>query len=457
MLNIPRYHVAAGSYHAGASQRLRLHALLGTCVGVALYDAKAKVGGLLHLLLPEPVIFSDVNQPERYASTGVPRFIRAICDAGASRKDLKACVAGGALVGPLNQQDLDLDIGGRTSEKVCKILTAEGIEIETMETGGFFTCSLELDMSSFQCTIEPAGFAKLTHTEQVVMPQRAEIEDSLESLQPIPQVVLKLLRIMDEGSSSIDRIAREVRKDQVISARTLQLANSATFIKKRRVESLDHALVFLGEDLLVKLIISAAVQNFFDRSQGGYSLCKGGIYHHVIGTALIAEKLAKFTAKVDSAKAYTAGLLHDIGKVVLDQYIDSTYPLFYRQLQEEDNHILRIEKKLFGIDHTEVGHLLAVRWGLPQSIIETVTNHHTPGRESRENNLVLIVNIADLLMSRFNSGLELERMDTQFLARNLETLGISTDRFAELIDIIPRNVFEAIDEQSEINAGTNSN
>lgn len=453
MTNNQRYHVAAGSFYAGPSKNMRLHALLGTCIGLALYDTDAKVGGLIHLLLPEPVTPHDVLQPEKYASTGVPLFIRAIVKAGASRKNLKACLAGGALVGPLNQQDLVLDIGGRTSEKVREILAFEGIDIEQTETGGFFTCRLELNLHTLECAIEPAGYDRFDQQEEIITPTREEIEASLDRLQPIPQIALKLLRIMDEGDYSIEQISNEVRKDQVISARTLQLANSAIFIKKRKVESLDHALVFLGQDLLIKLVISAAVQNFFNRSQGGYSLCKGGIYHHAIGTALIAEQLAKFTGKVDTTKAYTAGLLHDIGKVVLDQHIATTYPLFYRQLQEEDNHIIKVEKDLLGIDHTEVGHILATRWALPESIADAVLNHHIPHRTSVDSDLVSIVNLADIFMSRFHSGLELERMDTRYLASNMASLELSADRLPELIDQIPKTVFEAFDDQFEFNHG----
>jgi putative nucleotidyltransferase with HDIG domain len=132
---------------------------------------------------------------------------------------------------------------------------------------------------------------------------------------------LKVLRIIDDGAYDIGKVADEVKKDQVISARTIQLCNSAMFTKRSDVVSLDHALVFLGQELFLKLVISAAVQSYYNQSGNGYSLCKGGLYHHAIGTAMIAEKIAATTGKAVPGVAYTAGLLHDIGKVVLDQYI----------------------------------------------------------------------------------------------------------------------------------------
>ena len=130
MNNLEKYHVASGNYHVSRNTLLILQAFLGTCVGVALYDEETGVGGLAHLLLPEPVSEGSSDQPEKYASTGFPIFLRALYDQGASKNRLKAFVAGGALVGPVVSRDLQLDIGGRTVETVMRYLKKEGIQIE---------------------------------------------------------------------------------------------------------------------------------------------------------------------------------------------------------------------------------------------------------------------------------------------------------------------------------------
>jgi putative nucleotidyltransferase with HDIG domain len=330
-----RYHVAAGSYFVDTQKPTVLGAYLGTCVGAALYDPVAGVGGLIHLLLPEPLRVKETFQPEKYASTGFPLFLQALADAGATVENMQACIAGGALVGPLDDSDLELDIGGRTAERVIQFISAEGIRIDKLETGGFFTCSLTLDLRTWECRIEPAGFDRLTASADIKIPETNEISQSVKDLKPIPQIALKVLRIINEEHYEIKDLTEEIRKEQVISARTLQLCNSVMFARRIKIESLDHALVMLGQNLLLKFVISACLNNFFNQSGMGYSLCKGGMYHHAVGTAVIAEKLAELTGKVDSSMAYTAGLLHDIGKVVLDQFVDSGFPLFYRQLNEE--------------------------------------------------------------------------------------------------------------------------
>jgi putative nucleotidyltransferase with HDIG domain len=372
----------------------------------------------------------------------MPVFLKRLFDQGARSDNMQAVMAGGALVGPLTHQDINLDIGGRIVEKVSETLDAEGISVIRSETGGFFTCCLELDMQRWDVAIQPAGFDVVGTQSAEPSPSTSEIQQAIESIRPIPQVALKVLRIIEDGSYDIGKIAEEVKKDQVISAKTIQLCNSALFAKKSDVVSLDHALVFLGQELFVKLVISAAVQSYYSQSGSGYSLCKGGLYHHAVGTAMVAERIAMMTQKVIPAIAYTAGLLHDIGKVVLDQYIAGAYPLLYREFQSRQSELIDVEKRILGMDHTRIGELLATRWSLPRVLYDTIRFHHQPEKSTDNRTLTTIVYLADLLMSRFHSGLELERMGTDKLIEHLSQLDLSSDQFKDLVDVMPQRVFE---------------
>jgi putative nucleotidyltransferase with HDIG domain len=412
---------------------------------LALQCETTGVGGIIHLLLPEPTTPLAGAQPEKYAASGLPLFIEALTNAGAQRASLAATIAGGALVGPLSRQDLDLDIGGRTVEVTKKILNEENIRIVQSETGGFFTCCLNLDMSNGQVEIEPAGQSKLCDNHQVRTATMDEITSAMDALKPIPQVALKIMRLLDENKYDIESIANEIRKDQVITGRMLQLANSAMFAAKKEITSLDHAVVFLGQNMLVKLVLSAAVQAYYEQSMMGYALCKGGIYHHSLGCALVSEMLARKTEREDPAKAYTAGLLHDIGKVVLDQYVASAYPLFYRDIMEDEDDVLYIERNRLGMDHTEVGSILAQQWSFPKALQEVIRHHHQPHQSAENPDLSTIVYMADLLMSRFHAGLEIERMDTRSLGHNLDALGLSRQEFGKMVDSIPLTVFSTTD------------
>jgi len=440
---IPRRSVPSGSYVVSERKNLILEAFLGTCVGVSLCDQEAGVGGLIHLLLPEPTSSDMFDQPETYASTGLPLFIKALCDAGASRHRLEARVAGGALVGPLAERDLILDIGGRTSEIVERVLNREGIVISKSETGGYFSCRLSLNLGTLETLIEPLGKpSAFPPAEDFTKPGPEQLSSVIRSIQPIPQITLKVIRMLNDDTCCMGDIAKEIRQDQVLAAKVIRLCNSSFFGLKTDAGSIDRALIMLGEKQFLQLVISASMEEFFEETAPGYSLCKGGLQKHALGTAMIAEKLSHFTGGVPPDTAYTAGLLHDIGKVVLDQCIAATYPYFYRRTQEDGVDLIALEQEVFGLSHADAGGRLADTWHLPENLTDTIRYHHSPEKGSVNPELTHLVYVADLLMSRFLVGQELERLDTNGLASRLQKIGLRPEQFPFIIDSIPRQLFQ---------------
>jgi HD-like signal output (HDOD) protein len=101
---------------------------------------------------------------------------------------------------------------------------------------------------------------------------------------------------------------------------------------------------------------------------------------------------------------------------------------------------------VLGTDHTQVGASLAINWSFPESLVETIRHHHTPEDAQHNKELVHIVYLADLLMSRFHTGFELERLSTAALAAKLETIGLSISKFPALVDLIPLKMMESSPE-----------
>ena len=441
--------IFAGDYQVGRQGPVVLQACVGSCVALSLYCPKTRIGGVLHVLLAEPSMGGPMDHPFKYASTGVPRFIDILLETGAELESLEAVVAGGALVAPLQDIDLAYDIGGRTVEIVKRCLSDRDINIVKSETGGFFSCCLNLDLATAETSIEPLGDSQRMQRAHARQLDTNAIRKTIAQLVPIPQVILKIMRLVDDDDQGIDVIADEIRTDQVLTAQTIKLANSAMFAKTQTIETLDHALLYLGRNHLINLILSAAVKGFFNQSVRGYSLCKGGLYHHALGCAQFAQVLAAKTGKADPHKAYTCGLMHDIGKVVLDQYMAESYALFYREVIANDATALTVEKKLMGIDHTEAGRILAEQWQLPPSLLETISHHHAPQKADDHSALVMIVYLADLLLSRFHTGIELERIDTKTLVRNLNHLDLTAEDISTLVDWMPDAVFNIEIESSK--------
>jgi HD-like signal output (HDOD) protein/chemotaxis receptor (MCP) glutamine deamidase CheD len=430
--------VPSGSFVVSRKQPLTLDAYLGRCVGVTLWDSETGTGGLHHLLLPEPVDGGTPWQPEKYARTGLPLFIEALCDQGADKKRLKAIMAGGGLIGPASCLDLELDIGGKTAEITTRLLEKMSIPILHRETGGYFTCRMSLDLASGETSITPVLKPKgAREALDGSLPTPEQIRATIQTIKPIPQIVLKLLRMIHNDMNSLEDVAKEVRQDQVISARVIQLCNSALFRRKMNADSIDRALILMGEKRFLQLVLSASFESTFFEYNQGYSLCKGGLYNHSLGMAVACERIAMRTAgRVSPGVAYTAGLLHDIGKVVLDQYVADAIPFFYRRIMQDEKELIAIEKERFDTTHPEVGKTLAMLWDLPDVLHAPIACHHEPETAAENPELTHLVFLADLILSRFTMGQELELISTRRLAEALNILGFSKSQLPELIDAV---------------------
>lgn len=422
-----------------------LEAYLGTCVGVTMCDREAQVGGLVHLLLPEPMDIENPWQPGIYAATGVPLFIKALCREGATKEKLEACVAGGSLVGIVSGRDLFLDIGGRTSDIVLGILSREGIPIRKSEIGGYFSCRLSLNLQTYGTSVEPIGIPEKSAVRmdaQKISPR--ELERAVERVLPVPQAALKIIRMINDTDLNLSDLAKEIVRDQVVSARVLRLCNSSYFGMKAKIDSIERALMTLGNKVLVNIVLSTTVDDFLAQSEQGYSFCKGGLFKHALGTAMISQRLAKLTGKASADIAYTAGLLHDIGKVVLDQRMNAMYPLFYRGVQLDGKELIQMEKNVFGVSHTQAGSRLAQRWSFPENLADIIAHHHFPETATVDPELCHIVYLADLIMSRFSVGQELEKMNTSNLDARLEKIGISPEQFPNILDNISHEITDTM-------------
>jgi putative nucleotidyltransferase with HDIG domain len=443
MNHIQSEYIPTGRFRVGKKSPQKFQAILGTCLGLALYDPKRKAGGLIHILLPSPLGNTDFQSesPEKYASTGIPMLINELTRIGCTTQTLKATIAGGALVGPVSSMDLGLDIGGRSTDIARRILKEQGIEIFRSETGGFFACTLELNMMTGETKIAPVWETGIAPGAMAPIPGPEAIMATIENLQPIPQTALKILRMFNQDSYSVDDVIQELSQDQVLSARTLQMCNTVLFSGTIKIDSLKDAVMMLGKERLAKSVITTAIESYFNQTgPSGYSLCKGGLFSHAVGVACLSERLAKETGFSHPWPAYTAGLLHDIGKVVLDQHISEFLPFFYRTLGNEKQSILQSEEKVLGFDHCRAGVILAEKWGFSDALTEVIRCHHTPEDAKVDSQLVEIVYLADRIMEKFFAGFDIDNIDALHLEPIIKKMNLDGPSLARYIDDLPLDI-----------------
>jgi len=266
------------------------------------------------------------------------------------------------------------------------------------------------------------------------------IDKVIQRIKPIPQIALKVIRMIHSDDVSMRAIGKEIRQDQVLTARIIQLSNSAFVNPRSRIQTIDQALVMLGERRILLLTLSIFTEWYYKEADSGYSLCKGGLFQHALATALAAQEIAKMTGRIEPELGYTAGLLHDIGKIVLDQWVDRQYPLFYRHLYSDENLTLsQVERKMFHIDHTQAGAKLAKSWELPENLALVIEHHHNLEKFNENPDLLHIINFANLLVSYFKTGLVVNKFDERNLAASVKYLQMTPDQIMQIVDRVPFN------------------
>ena len=201
---------------------------------------------------------------------------------------------------------------------------------------------------------------------------------ALGELPSAPRVYTALTRALADPDSSLEDIARIVEKDVAISAKVLQLVNSAFFGLTRNITSLHHAVTYLGVSILQSLVISAEAFRIFNPSEAieGFSIDE--FQNHA---GLTARITGVFTmAKYMADPAMVAGLLHDVGKLVLASRLPGRFREALLAARSRQQPLYKVEEEIFGVSHAEVGAYLLGLWGLPTFVTEAVAHHHAPTR-----------------------------------------------------------------------------
>ena len=218
--------------------------------------------------------------------------------------------------------------------------------------------------------------------------------DRMPSLSP---TVAKIMQVANDPTSSANDLNKVISLDPVLAAKVLKLVNSAYFGFSDKVTSTVRALVVLGLNTIKNLALStAALETMSMKGQSALNMDE--FWRHVLGTGVTAKLIAR---KIGVGKNFLedyflAGLMHDMGKIVLNRLNPVGYKKVITVCAEKGVDLQLVESRVFGINHGEIGSLLAEKWGLQSSLREAMAFHHTPDLASEENRkLVLAVYIAN--------------------------------------------------------------
>ena len=237
------------------------------------------------------------------------------------------------------------------------------------------------------------------------LPSSGDIKKTLRledgKLPSFPQAAAKLLEASKDEKTCLADLAKIVETDPGISVRVLEIVNSAMYGLKRRITALSEAVVFLGLDEIKKLAIGMTVFEKLFKSGRAEKFDRLLFWRHCISTAVLSMEIARQTQYPDPEEAYIAGLLHDIGKVLLDVRGRMNYGDFIAELETSSDLIIEKERRVMGLGHDDVGAFFCSQWKLPEKLALAVRYHHQPfehlGLNQDEKLLISIVSAADFL------------------------------------------------------------
>ena len=274
--------------------------------------------------------------------------------------------------------------------------------------------------------------ASVTSMDRV---QLKKVTEGMVALPTLPLVASRLLEsIADPDAATSEEIGAVIALDPALTARTLKLANSDFYGFPRKVGTVELAVVVLGADTIRDLVLGAAVFQTLDPTWKTLT----GLWSHSLACGVAARALADRCRYRLDAEAFAAGMLHDIGKVVLRQTCPERYEAAVALVREQGISMVEAERGVLGSDHAEVGGWLAERWGLPGDLVEAIAYHHRPEQARLNPELTSIVHIADSLAGRTGNPWPLEAKNgpvSQFAWECVEAGEI--EREALLEDLVP--------------------
>lgn len=269
---------------------------------------------------------------------------------------------------------------------------------------------------------------------------------AVSDLPVMPHVVSKAQTIMADPKASLKTLASVVEVEPAIAAKVLKIANSAYYGLRGKVSTIQHALVVLGEKVLGELITMAGVSNIINKKLKGYHWESGDLWKHsiavAIGSGIIARKIRPELEKT----AFFAGLIHDVGKIILDQYVYERREIFEDFLQDNHKSFPDAEKHILGFDHSDLAAEFCEKWNIPETQATAIRFHHDPSH-SNGNELAYILHVADAIaFMNTNGGIDgnssmfhgIEKGTTEFLGL-----------MEEDIDDIKSEVTQSVDKISD--------
>ncbi len=252
---------------------------------------------------------------------------------------------------------------------------------------------------------------------------RREVLQKSDLMPSLPDLVMKILTLLNDGGADLSEFEKLLSKDTTLVARMLRVVNSPFYGMARQITSIKEAVLVLGFRSLRGLVLAASTAPYLEQDFTCYGFQGKGLWTHSLAVASGARTLSKYLGKGPETReeAFVAGLLHDIGKILLSPYLSR----LGKDVLGQGIPLIEAEKALLGIDHQEAGEKLARKWNLTPLVKEVVASHHSFPKPGENQETVSTVRLANLFAHQLGLGKkeqDQEWEEDQDYRRDLELL-----------------------------------
>ena len=274
-----------------------------------------------------------------------------------------------------------------------------------------------------------------------------KIQATITRMPSLSTTVVKVLETCNDPQASANDLKRVISLDPVLTGRVLKLINSAYFALGRPITSLTRAIIMLGVNSVKNLALSFAILKNMKSSGSFHAFTTDEFWLHCLGVGVIAKLLAaaKALSPAKQEEYFVAGLLHDLGKLPLNKQFPEEYFKVCQSSDKERDPFHLSEDKLLGIDHCKVGAMIAQKWRLGVSLVETLTHHHRI-EDSTENcrDLVSIISLANQIAIELQIGTAGDRVtDRAMLDQLTDKVGVDYGKLSEFHESVAAEIEKA--------------
>ncbi len=229
-------------------------------------------------------------------------------------------------------------------------------------------------------------------------------KDKIKNIPTLPAIVIQIIKTTNDPTSSARDINKIIINDQAIAAKILQMANSPFYGLSSKVNNLNRAITLLGFNTVRSLALSISMVDHFKGKSSNEYFNRGRFWEHSLGVAMLSRMLAGKTNNVNPEEAYMAGLLHDLGIVILDQFFQDEYSAILKLIYEKGRLPLEAEVEIAGQDHAHFAGEIAQIWKYPDFLVAAIRNHHTPDFHGEHEDYAHVVCLANAMEYKFNQA-----------------------------------------------------